>query len=242
MISQSGVDEVVAPQEPPLRLQLREFEISARRAPGRPAGVSSHLAQLYPQSHVGPGERPGRLRGGGRQIVHRLHSESARVPAQESHGTAMRRSVACPLELYTAATGRDPGAAGKSVQPLNAVSPLPCDVRSQAAVILGGNPCSVTQWRRLYARRHTQSERRALETERLSLHPSIHAAPGSGKHGEHKAPVCSAATRHRARSFIERELQRAQIAFRKNDNASLAGDDLAALQAAADRTARAGRG
>ena len=36
-------------------------------------------------------------------------------------------------------------------------------------------------------------------------------------------------------SFIERELKRAQIGFRKNDNAFLAVDDVAALQAAADR-------
>ena len=36
-------------------------------------------------------------------------------------------------------------------------------------------------------------------------------------------------------SFIERELSRAQIGFRKNDNAFLAVDDVAALQAAADR-------
>jgi hypothetical protein len=36
-------------------------------------------------------------------------------------------------------------------------------------------------------------------------------------------------------SFIERELQRAGIGFHKNDNAFLAVDDLAALQAAADR-------
>jgi hypothetical protein len=36
-------------------------------------------------------------------------------------------------------------------------------------------------------------------------------------------------------SFIEQELKRAQIAFRKNDNAFLAVDDVAALQAAADR-------
>jgi hypothetical protein len=35
--------------------------------------------------------------------------------------------------------------------------------------------------------------------------------------------------------FIERELQRGQIGFRKNDNAFLAVDDLAPLQAAADR-------
>jgi hypothetical protein len=35
--------------------------------------------------------------------------------------------------------------------------------------------------------------------------------------------------------FIERELQRGRIGFRKNDNAFLAVDDLAALQAAADR-------
>src|SRR4029077_20416858 len=36
-------------------------------------------------------------------------------------------------------------------------------------------------------------------------------------------------------SFIERELQRAGIAFRKDENAFLAVDDVAALQAAADR-------
>jgi len=36
-------------------------------------------------------------------------------------------------------------------------------------------------------------------------------------------------------SFMERELQRAGIAFHKNDNAFLAVDDVAALQAAADR-------
>src|SRR6516165_9130021 len=36
-------------------------------------------------------------------------------------------------------------------------------------------------------------------------------------------------------SFIERELDRAGIAFRKDDNAFLAVDDVAALQAAADR-------
>jgi hypothetical protein len=36
-------------------------------------------------------------------------------------------------------------------------------------------------------------------------------------------------------SFIEQELNRAQIGFRKNDNAFLAVDDTAALQAAADR-------
>jgi hypothetical protein len=36
-------------------------------------------------------------------------------------------------------------------------------------------------------------------------------------------------------SFIERELERAGIAFRKDDNAFLAVDDVAALQAAADR-------
>ena len=36
-------------------------------------------------------------------------------------------------------------------------------------------------------------------------------------------------------SFIERELQRAEVAFHKNDNAFLAVDDVAALQAAADR-------
>jgi hypothetical protein len=36
-------------------------------------------------------------------------------------------------------------------------------------------------------------------------------------------------------SFIEQELNRAQIRFRKNDNALLAVDDIAALQAAADR-------
>src|SRR5215475_4689875 len=36
-------------------------------------------------------------------------------------------------------------------------------------------------------------------------------------------------------SFIERELDRAGIAFRKDDNAFLAVDDVTALQAAADR-------
>jgi hypothetical protein len=36
-------------------------------------------------------------------------------------------------------------------------------------------------------------------------------------------------------SFIEQELKKAQVAFRKNDNAFLAIDDVAALQAAADR-------
>jgi hypothetical protein len=36
-------------------------------------------------------------------------------------------------------------------------------------------------------------------------------------------------------SFIEQELNRAQVGFRKNDNAFLAIDDIAALQAAADR-------
>src|SRR5450432_4346408 len=36
-------------------------------------------------------------------------------------------------------------------------------------------------------------------------------------------------------SFIERELRRSQVGFRKNDNALLAVDDVAALQAAADR-------
>src|SRR6516162_7018615 len=36
-------------------------------------------------------------------------------------------------------------------------------------------------------------------------------------------------------SFIEQELKRAQIGFRKNDNAFLAVDDVVALQAAADR-------
>src|ERR1700675_1608512 len=36
-------------------------------------------------------------------------------------------------------------------------------------------------------------------------------------------------------SFIEQELKKAQVAFRKNDNAFVAIDDVAALQAAADR-------
>ena len=36
-------------------------------------------------------------------------------------------------------------------------------------------------------------------------------------------------------SFIEQELKRAQIGFRKTDNAFHAVDDVAALQAAADR-------
>src|SRR6266436_6646838 len=36
-------------------------------------------------------------------------------------------------------------------------------------------------------------------------------------------------------SFIEQELKRAQVGFRKTDNAFLAVDDVAALQAAADK-------
>ena len=36
-------------------------------------------------------------------------------------------------------------------------------------------------------------------------------------------------------SFIEQELNRKRIGFRKNDNAFLAVDDLAALQSTADR-------
>src|SRR2546425_12846107 len=36
-------------------------------------------------------------------------------------------------------------------------------------------------------------------------------------------------------SFMERELRRGNIGFHKNDNAFLAVDDIAALQAAADR-------
>jgi hypothetical protein len=36
-------------------------------------------------------------------------------------------------------------------------------------------------------------------------------------------------------SFIEQELKRAQIGFRKTDNAFLAVDDVTALQAAADK-------
>jgi hypothetical protein len=36
-------------------------------------------------------------------------------------------------------------------------------------------------------------------------------------------------------SFIEQELNRAQIGFRKNDNAFLAVDDATALQEATDR-------
>src|SRR6202048_304034 len=36
-------------------------------------------------------------------------------------------------------------------------------------------------------------------------------------------------------SFLEQELNRSQVGFRKNDNAFLAVDDVAALQAAADR-------
>src|SRR6202022_4429022 len=40
---------------------------------------------------------------------------------------------------------------------------------------------------------------------------------------------------HNGLSLIERELKRAGIGFHKNDNAFLAVDDVAALQAAADR-------
>ena len=39
-------------------------------------------------------------------------------------------------------------------------------------------------------------------------------------------------------SFIEQELNRAQVGFRKSDNAFLAVDDVTALQEAADRRAR----
>ena len=45
--------------------------------------------------------------------------------------TAWMRAAACALTPA-------PSPTAKSVQPLNAVSPLPCDVRSQAAVILAG--------------------------------------------------------------------------------------------------------
>jgi hypothetical protein len=45
--------------------------------------------------------------------------------------TAWMRAAACALTPV-------PSPAGNSVQPLNAVSPLPYDVRSQAAVILAG--------------------------------------------------------------------------------------------------------
>src|SRR5258708_29595227 len=41
-----------------------------------------------------------------------------------------------------------------------------------------------------------------------------------------------------AHSYIEQELKRAGIGFRKDDNAFLAVDDVAALQAAADRARR----
>jgi hypothetical protein len=44
--------------------------------------------------------------------------------------TAWMRACTCAVPV--------PLAAGKSVQPLIAVSPLPCDVRSQAAIILAG--------------------------------------------------------------------------------------------------------
>jgi hypothetical protein len=40
---------------------------------------------------------------------------------------------------------------------------------------------------------------------------------------------------HNGHSFIEQELNRKQVGFRKNDNAFLAADDVAELQAAADR-------
>ena len=45
--------------------------------------------------------------------------------------TAWMRASACVVTPV-------PSPAGKAVQPLNVVSPLPCDVRSQAAVILAG--------------------------------------------------------------------------------------------------------
>ncbi len=44
--------------------------------------------------------------------------------------TAWMRACACAVHV--------PSPARESVQPLNAVSALPCDVRSQAAVILAG--------------------------------------------------------------------------------------------------------
>jgi len=45
--------------------------------------------------------------------------------------TAWMRASKCTVATVPLPTG-------KSAQPLNAVSPLPCDVRSQAAVILAG--------------------------------------------------------------------------------------------------------
>jgi hypothetical protein len=45
--------------------------------------------------------------------------------------TAWMRACSCALTPV-------PSSAAKSIQPLNAVSSLPCDVRSRAAVILAG--------------------------------------------------------------------------------------------------------
>jgi hypothetical protein len=63
--------------------------------------------------------------------------------------TAWMRAAACaPTPV--------PESAGKSVQSLNAVSSLPCDVRSQAAVILAGillsHPMETTRCKATYIR------------------------------------------------------------------------------------------
>ena len=50
----------------------------------------------------------------------------------------LRQGMTAWMRASAAALAPVPSPAGKFVQPLNALSPLPCDVRSQAAVILAG--------------------------------------------------------------------------------------------------------
>ena len=50
----------------------------------------------------------------------------------------LRQGMTAWMRASVCAVASVPSPAGKSAQPLNAVSPLPCDVRSQAAVILAG--------------------------------------------------------------------------------------------------------
>jgi hypothetical protein len=50
----------------------------------------------------------------------------------------LRQGMTAWMRASAVALTPVPSPAGKSVQPLNAVSPLPSDVRSQAAVILAG--------------------------------------------------------------------------------------------------------
>jgi hypothetical protein len=50
----------------------------------------------------------------------------------------LRQGMTAWMRASVCAVASVPLPAGKSALPLNAVSPLPCDVRSQAAVILAG--------------------------------------------------------------------------------------------------------